>query len=230
MIRAALALTALALCACASTGGERVPRSLIPADAAGADIDGWVADVPTADDAEVEPSFVVRDGMLVSLGRPLGHLVTEESFADYRLTVEYRWPGEPGNCGVLVHASELRHLNGMFPKSLEVQLQSGNAGDFWCIGENISVPDMASRRRGDPSTWGGGARQSRNVKNLTDDSENPPGEWNTMVVECLGDRIDVWVNGDRVNDGYDCTASSGRIALQAEGAVVEFRRLDVEPL
>ena len=42
----------------------------------------------------------------------------------------------------------------MFPQSIEVQMQSGHAGDFWCIGENISVDDMAARRNGDEADWG----------------------------------------------------------------------------
>ena len=51
-----------------------------------------------------------------------------------------------------------------------------------------------------------------------------------MRIECRGDRIDVWVNGDLVNQGYECTASRGRIALQAEGAEVAFRRVELTPL
>jgi hypothetical protein len=51
-----------------------------------------------------------------------------------------------------------------------------------------------------------------------------------MVIECRGNRIDVWVNGDHVNHGHDCTADRGQIASQAEGAPCEFRRLDLKPL
>ncbi len=51
-----------------------------------------------------------------------------------------------------------------------------------------------------------------------------------MVIECVGDQVKVWVNGDLVNHGYDCTASSGQIALQAEGAEVEFRKLVLTPI
>jgi hypothetical protein len=40
----------------------------------------------------------------------------------------------------------------------------------------------------------------------------------------------VWVNGDLVNHGTDCTAERGRIALQAEGARCEFRRVELVPL
>ena len=199
----------------------------------GRDLTGWVADVPAADDkhADVKPSFVVREGLLVSLGKPEGHLVTTDEYANYRLTVEYRFPKQPGNCGVLVHASKPRTLYGMFPQSIEVQMQSGHAGDFWCIEENIEVPDMEKRRpRKEGQKFGGGPRDARNIKNLTDDSEKPVGEWNTMEVECRGDEVKVWVNGDLVNHGTRCTASKGKIALQAEGTEVEFRRVKLQPL
>ena len=61
--------------------------------------------------------------------------------------------------------------------------------------------------------------------NLTDGSEKEPGDWNRMVIECLNDQIKVWVNGDFVNHGSKCTASEGKIAIQAEGSEVEFRKL-----
>ncbi len=196
----------------------------------GRDLTGWHADVPDADsDPNLPASFVVEDGLLVSRGVPRGHLITDAAFADYRLEVEYRWPGEVGNCGVLVHASTPRRLYGMFPQSIEVQLQSGSAGDFWVIGEDIRVPDEVARR-GPEETWGVDGDGARRIANLTDGSEHEPGRWNTLVIECRGDRIDVWVNGDRVNDGFGCSVRSGRIALQAEGAACVFRSLALTPL
>lgn len=196
----------------------------------GHDLSGWHADVPDSDGkADAPPSFVVRDDLLVSLGTPGGHLITDESFEDYRLVVEYRWPGEPGNCGVLVHASTPRRLYGMFPQSIECQMHVGNAGDFWCIGEDIQVPDMEARR-GPREKWGVDGDRARRIRNLTDDSERPLGEWNEMVIECRGNAIDVWVNGDQVNDGFNCTTDHGQIAIQAEGAIAEFRRVELTPL
>lgn len=197
----------------------------------GTDLAGWHADVPAADnDSNAPASFAARDGLLVSNGNPPGHLISDKSYQDYRLDIEYRFPGEAGNCGVLVHSSRPRALYGMFPASIEVQMHSGNAGDFWCIGENIKVENMAARRGGPPEKWGGGPEDSRRILNLTDGSENPVGEWNRMVIEALGDRVRVWVNGDLVNDGFECTATSGQIALQAEGSVVEFRKLEMKPI
>jgi hypothetical protein len=198
----------------------------------GKDLTGWTADVPEKDkNPDAPASFVVRDGMLVSLGVPRGHLLTDRAYRDYRLRVEYRFPAKPGNCGVLVHASRLRALYSMFPQSIEVQMQHQHAGDFWCIEENIEVPDMEARRpRKEGQKYGGGPADARRVVNLTDGSEKPLGEWNTMVIEARGRTVKVWVNGDLVNDGFNSTADRGRIALQAEGAEVEFRTVEIGPL
>ena len=196
----------------------------------GKDLTGWTSDVPEADNKpDTKPSFIVRDGNLVSMGKPLGHLITEKDYANYRLTVEYRFPAKGGNCGVLVHSSKPRALYGMFPQSIEVQMESGTAGDFWCIQENIEVPDMEARRpKKDGQVFGGGPKDARNIKNLTDGSEKPLGEWNTMVITCKQDTITVEVNGTEVNAGTKCTADHGKIALQAEGTEVEFRKVELE--
>jgi hypothetical protein len=191
----------------------------------GRDLSGWHADVPDRDLSDtVRIPFVVREGMLVSLGTPGGHLITDRSYKNYILEAEYRFAGTPGNCGFLVHASKPRALYGMFPQSLEVQLMHENAGDFWCIQEDISVPDMEARR-GPKETWGISEDKARRIVNLTDGTEKPLGEWNTIKIECRDNNVRVWVNEVLVNEGFDCTASEGQIAIQAEGSEVEFRNL-----
>nr|WP_315422189.1 DUF1080 domain-containing protein [uncultured Pedobacter sp.] len=196
----------------------------------GKNLSGWHVDVPAMDKKPdtINP-FIVRNGMLVSLGTPGGHLITDKIYKNYQLTVQYRFAGKPGNCGVLVHASTPRALYGMFPKSLEVQMQHNDAGDFWCIEEDITVPDMLARR-GPKEKWGVNGDKLRRIKNLTDDCEKPVGEWNTMIIQCLNKEVKVWVNGTLVNYGTNCTASSGQIALQAEGSEVEFKQLDLKPI
>lgn len=167
--------------------------------------------------------------MLVSLGTPRGHLITDKIYKNYKLVVEYRFPAEPGNCGVLVHASTPRALYKLFPKSIEVQMKHENAGDFWVIVEDIKVDNMVERR-GPIADWGITEGKKRRILNLTDNSEKPLGKWNNMIVECVNDKIKVWVNGDLVNYGYNATTSSGQIALQAEGSEVEFRKVIITPL
>jgi len=196
----------------------------------GEDLSGWHVDVPMMDSIPdaINP-FIVRKGMLVSLGTPAGHIITDKEYSDFRLDVEYRFAGKPGNCGVLVFASTPRALYKMFPKSIEVQMMHENAGDFWCIVEDIEVDDMVERR-GPKEEWGITEGKKRRILNLTDGSEKPVGEWNHMKIECLGNQIKVWVNGDLVNHGFNATASSGQIALQAEGSEVEFRKVVLSPI
>lgn len=196
----------------------------------GKDLSGWHVDVPDMDNnPSVKSPFIVRKGMLVSLGTPGGHLITDAVYQNYRLEVEYRFAAKPGNCGVLVHASTLRALYKMFPKSVEVQMMHENAGDFWCIVEDTTVPDM-EKRRGPKDKWGTTEDKLRRIINLTDGSEKPLGEWNKMTIECLNDSVKVWLNNDLVNFGFNCTARKGQIALQAEGAEVEFRKVLLTPI
>src|SRR6266853_2598688 len=93
-ISAATAAGSMTRCA-----SERQPQSLFN----GKDLSGWHVDVPAPDsNVRLRNPFLVRNGVLVSLGEPRGHLITDSSFHDYRLEVEYRFPGAPGNSGVLV--------------------------------------------------------------------------------------------------------------------------------
>ena len=175
-MRKTLLLAVLASLAAGSVLAEPASTAVTPARVTplfdGKGLSGWQADVPARDtDKNAPDSFVVRDGLLVSVGKPEGHLLTTTAYRDYRLEVEYRFPGKGGNCGILVHASRPRALYKMFPQSLEVQMNSGDAGDFWCIQENIEVKDMETRRpRKGNEKWGGAEGDARRILNLTDKS------------------------------------------------------------
>ncbi|MCF2501753.1 DUF1080 domain-containing protein [Dyadobacter sp. CY107] len=193
----------------------------------GKDLKGWHIDVPDMDkDPALKTPFIVRNGLLVSLGTPGGHLITDDQYENFRLTFQYRFAGKPGNCGALVFVSTPRALYEMFPKSIEVQMMNQNAGDFWCIQEDITVPDM-EKRRGPKEKWGVNGDKLRRIPNLTDGTEKPLGEWNSMTIECVKNSIKVWLNGVMVNYGYNATAQKGQIALQAEGSEVEFKEVKV---
>lgn len=196
--------------------------ALIPQDAKpislfnGKNLDGWTADVPDLDNADTADSpFLVRDGMLVAVGKPMGHLITTESYENYRLVLEWRWPKEAGNSGLIVHVSKPRALRDFLPQGIEVQLRSGDAGDFHLFNETLFKPGPDKERAG---------------KNSTDGSEKPAGQWNTMTVECRGDEIQVWVNGTKVNHGVGSSVRKGKLALQSEGAEIEFRKLELTKL
>ena len=110
----------------------------------GKDLTGWTPDVPARDaDPNGRPASSSATGCWSASAsrrapahrRPLSRLPARGRVP---------FPGKAGNCGVLVHASTPRALYKMFPQSIEVQMMSGNAGDFWCIQEDIKVPDMES--------------------------------------------------------------------------------------
>ena len=72
----------------------------------GKDLNGWHVDVPEMDtNVNARNPFIVRNGLLVSLGEPQGHLITDSVYQNFRLQAEYRFAGKPGNCGILVFAS-----------------------------------------------------------------------------------------------------------------------------
>ncbi|MEM7306591.1 MAG: family 16 glycoside hydrolase [Planctomycetota bacterium] len=171
-----------------------------------------------------------EDGVLRIAGSPGGYLVTRRWFRDYRLDLEWRWPagGRPGNSGVLLHVTTPLLFYG-WPRSLEVQLQHGRAGDFWTIGRDVdlTIEDDAERRtRERPSDLHSHRRLARRV----DGVERPVGEWNRMTVVCRGGDVTVTINGIETQRGIDGTLTEGGIALQSEGAPIELRNLWLSPL
>ncbi len=184
----------------------------------GKNLEGWTFDLRDPK-AKMEDVWHAENGILVCRGRPVGYLRTQKQYSNYRLELEWRWPAgtKGGNSGVLIHAGKPRTL-GIWPKSLEVQLGKGDAGDFWVIGTTIHVKDQKRRQKG------------RRHLNLTDGSEKPVGQWNKMVIEAKGDQVRVWVNGDFVNECTDSSVTRGAICLQSEGAPIHFRNIKLTPL
>ncbi|GAB5561397.1 MAG: hypothetical protein SynsKO_30440 [Synoicihabitans sp.] len=184
---------------------------------------GWEFDIK--DHAPPELTYSIVDGMLNIAGKDRAVAVVRtkrDDFREYELKFEWRWPDEPGNSGCLIHASFPRYKN-VWPKSLEIQMQSGNAGDFIHIGETIDVPlsqfptDLSGR-----NSW-----KVRLRNNLTDDSENQPGEWNRAHIKVKGGAVTVHINGVLVNHGTGLSTASGAICFQAEGANVQYRNIKI---
>jgi hypothetical protein len=174
---------------------------------------------PFTDDKNVDPAttWSVADGMIRCTGKPNGYMRTEVAYANYLLHVEWRWPEQGGNSGVLIHMSG---PDNVWPKSLECQLHSGNAGDFWVIGGIETSEHVKAGQR---------VNGRRTIK-LKDSSEKPMGQWNTYDIICKDDWIVVFVNGVLQNVATKCSATSGRICLQSEGTPVQFRNIYIEPL
>ena len=198
-----LLMTAAVLAA--TTSGPSRPLELWN----GKDLAGWTA--VTDPDKDASATWSVRDGVIVCAGKPRGYLRTNEAYKDYRLRLQWRWPEKPGNSGVFVHGST---ADKVWPYSFEAQLQSGNAGELRANGgakfQKKSPPSEKSR----PKT--------------AESSERPAGEWNDYEILCRGGKVTLLVNGVRQNELDKATMKEGWIALQSEGAPIEFRAITLE--
>jgi hypothetical protein len=173
----------------------------------GKNLKNWVLKLkdPTVDPITV---FTVKDGNINIAGTPFGYMRTKDSYSDYKLHVEWRWPSEPTNSGVFVNVQE---PDTIWPVCIECQLKAGNAGDFVCM----SGADM--KERADKSKM--------IVPKFVESSEKPAGEWNKLKVICKSDIIEVYVNGVLQNRGTNVTVTRGHICLQSEGKEIEFRKV-----
>jgi hypothetical protein len=180
----------------------------------GHNFDGWKLFIP--EDEGVDPATVweVREGGILHCnGSPAGYIRTTTAYENYRLTFEWRFPNDGGNSGLLIHVQE---PDKVWPKSIEGQLQSENAADFWVIG------GAEFKEHIDP--------ENRRVPKMHDHNEKPLGEWNHYEAVCDRDTIRLTINGLLQNVATECTVTKGYIGLQSEGTPIEFRNIVLEPL
>jgi len=161
-------------------------------------------------DQKVDPAtvFTVQNGVINIKGDPFGYMRTNESYSDYKLHVEWRYPVEASNSGVFVHGQK---PDTIWLKCVECQLKAGSAGDFVCM----NGADMTERKD----------KAVRSVPKMAASSEKAIGEWNTMEVTCKGNTIEVMVNGVLQNKGTNVNLSGGSICLQSEGKTIEFKNV-----
>jgi len=178
----------------------------------GRDLTNWVFRLK---DTTVSPSsvFKVQNGIIHISGSPFGYMRTKDIYSDYKLHVEWRWPSEPTNSGVFVHAQQ---PDAVWLKCVECQLKAGNAGDFVCM----NGADMNEKTN----------KSNPIVNKLDASSEKPAGEWNTMEVICKSNTIEVFVNGVLQNKGTNVSVNKGSICLQSEGKEIEFRNVFLNSL
>jgi hypothetical protein len=155
----------------------------------------------------------VENGLLVCESGPdkqYGYLATEKFYKNFDLTVEFLQVSD-GNSGVFFRSTiEGTKIAGW---QCEVAPKGHDTGGIY-----------ESYGRG----W---------LKQIDDDKENilKPGEWNTMRLRVVGDRVQTWLNGIQMVDLTDekIGKGDGSIALQIHeggGIKVKWRNLVIEEL
>lgn len=159
----------------------------------------------SADPATV---FTTGKGVIHMNPFPWGYMRTKDSYSDYKLHVEWRWPSVATNSGVFVHYQP-RDSNTF--RWIECNLVAGGAGDFICE-KGIDMDERIDKSKG-------------NIKKLAESSEKKVGKWNTMEVVCNGNKMEVFVNKVLQNKATNLNVHEGSICLQCEGKDIEFRNV-----
>ncbi len=181
----------------------------------GKDTVGWVV-LPAETSKD---TWSIKNGMLSCVGKPSGFLRTEQSYKQYRFTVEWRFT-KTGNTGVVVHMTP---PDAIWPKSIECQGMHKNQGDFyfWNGATLSGGTELKDKKTGKIR----GYRLGKQA-----DAEKPAGEWNTFTTVCDGNTVTILVNGKEVNKATGTNLSEGFIGLQVEGGAFEVKRSTLERL
>ncbi len=171
----------------------------------GKDLSGW--------EIYGTEKWYVKDGLLVCESGPdkeYGYLGTKKAYKDFELTLKFR-QGADGNSGVFFHSSiEGTKITGW---QAEVAPPGHNTGGIYeSYGRGWLI-------KPDPEK----------------DKYLKFGEWNTMKVRVVGDRVETWLNGHRMIRLEDEKIGKvkGAIALQIHsggGIKVEWKDIYIKEL
>ncbi len=181
----------------------------------GEDLEGWHIYLK---DPDIDPKSVwqVRDGAIWCKGDPFGFLRTKTEYSDFKLTVEWRWPGEPANSGVLLRMSAEDKI---WPLCMEAQLKHERAGDVVGMGCDFNENTRPA------------GEFFRVAERQNPSNEEKPGEWNKYEIVCKGDTLELTVNGKLQNKATGMKVPpKGFIGLQSEGGPIMFRNIRLTPL
>jgi len=195
----------------------------------GKNLDGWYSFLTSkGKNNDPEKVFLTEDSLLHISGKEFGYIATEKEYTNFHLVVEFKW-------GVKKYsprdADTTKRDNGIcyympagakdtvWPVSIECQVQEGDVGDIWLIGNTTMMVDGKRTESKD---------YNRVIKKRN--AEKPNGEWNTVEIIANKGKITYLVNGVVVNEGEDPSIQKGKILIQSEGAEIYYRKIEIAEL
>lgn len=198
-------------------------------------------------------TWVEQDGVIHGTGQPIGGAKSKQQFRNFELVVEWRHLSPAGNSGLFVWCPEEAFAElkpGQLPRhGIEVQvLDLGyetnwqkakgkpsdwftSHGDVFPVGKSkmtAFTPEITYTDASGAPYHVGSKTSSRSFP--TSRRVRPVGEWNHYYVRAMQGEVRLWVNGEEVCGGHSCEPCQGHLALEAEGAPIEFRNLRVREL
>jgi len=242
-----IAVLSTLLAACATSSSAELPDEF--------GRDGWV-DLTLDDFVNVNgnaDTWQQVDGHILCSGVPLGGARTHQQYRNFELVVEWKHHTHAGNSGIFLWCPESAFTDlpaGTLPRSgIEVQvldlgyeenwmLEKGSPsnwftshGDVFPVGASsmtAATPQIEYDGVDGNAYAVGSATSSRSFP--TQRLVKPVGEWNHYAIRAVDGEVRLWVNGVEVNRGTNCSPAEGYLALESEGAPVEFRGLRIREL
>lgn len=187
----------------------------------GHDLSGWV-------NANCAPeTWSVTNGMIHCTGRPTGAMRTDRQYENFILEVEWRHLSSGGNSGVFIWGTPIAAPGVPFLRGIEVQVldhgYNANGKNEWYTTHGDVFPIHGAHMK--PFGRHNGERSFP-----SEERSKPSPEWNHYRIVCNNGTIRLSVNGKEVSGGEDCNYRKGYLALESEGAPVEFRNLRIKEL
>ena len=180
------------------------------------------------------------DGLIQCTGSPVGVIRSINLITNIELVVEWRHLKSAGNSGVFLWATPesikaLEAGKGRLPTGIEVQVldhgyterfekDTGKKADWFTTNGDV-FPTGSTKMQPFPPVSPSGDR-SFPRKNLS----KGVGEWNHYYVRAINGEVRLWVNGEEVSGGKNCTPATGYLCLESEGSPIEFRNLRIREL
>jgi hypothetical protein len=185
----------------------------------GKDLSGWL-NVSCAP----ETWSVVADGVIHCTGKPIGALRTERQYENFILEAEWRHLSAGGNSGVFIWGSPISSPGQPFLRGIEVQVLDH--------GYNAKGKNEWYSTHGDVFPIHGATMVPHGRHNgmrsfPAEERSKPSPEWNHYRITCQDGKLTLAVNGKVVSGGDECFWRKGYLALESEGAPVEFRNVRI---
>ena len=163
-----------------------------------------------------------------------GYLATRNEYTHYRARFEWNMVTAGGNSGYLLHILQDR----VWPLGLECQTGLGDAGSLWTTGCRFNSTGTATTYSptGPVLTQVGTDGTARNHFIRSSNAYTGDGLWNAFEIFVMNDSMELKINNTVVMRVGKLTISSGtplmrgKMGLQIEGAVVDFRNWQVMDL
>jgi hypothetical protein len=184
----------------------------------GKDLNGWV-NVNVA-----AGTFTVKDGLIVSTGKPTGTIRSDRMYENFVMELEWRHMQAGGNAGVFIWGDPLTAVGTPFSRGIEVQVLDGRNSETYTSHGDV-FPIWGATMKPDRPHPSGSQRCLPSERRC-----KPSPEWNHYRITCRDGVLKLAVNGKEVSGGSECKPRKGYICLESEGSECHFRNLRIQEL